>query len=496
MLSCLNPRVIKNPYSGEEMAVPCGHCSACVSLHVNTWKNRLYLEASQHSYVYFLTLTYTDDCLPRYDVNQLLTDPSFDKEKVDAVLSNSCDYLGLLGSSLVPRVNIRDVQLFFKKVRYYISQLQNVKTPTLRYFLVAEYGPTTFRPHYHCLLFFDDPAISHSLREIVYKSWKFANTSSQNTFHKRNMLSRVCGDAVQYVAGYLNCTSQLPPILTFGVFRPFHTCSKQPPIGLLSFSKEKIFELLSGSINEITCKKSTDKPKPFSFHLWTGFEGRFVPKCRAFSHLSQRDRISMYRFSSFYGKDCSFEEFFSRLCCQWFSSYPAFVLFRSLFGDEIETPKFRESIRRAYYLSKRFSRYAEWFGFTIQEFALFTESYYSRKEYSCLVNQLCIEQKLLTLPPTQRVPLPFHPFLIDSLFYANLRSLPSQTYDCYLSQFGITQDLSLYQPEFTALFRKNKSLFDKIINDSVKRSRKSDYVSSHPEYLSIYLNLNPLLHYV
>lgn len=496
MVSCLNPRVIFNSYSYEHMTVPCGHCSACKSLLVNTWKNRLYLEANAHRYVYFLTLTYTDDHLPKLDVNVLYDDANLDNEVVSSVLSDSCDYLGLLGSTQVPCVNVRDTQLFFKRLRYYISQDSKVYEKTLRYFLVAEYGPTTFRPHYHCLLFFDDAEISYILPEIVYKSWQFANSSPKREFAKRNRLCRVCGDAVQYVAGYLNCHSELPAVLTLGVFRPFHTCSKRPPIGLFHLTKDTIFRFLAGHADVFTLKKSVDSASTFSFHVWSGFEGRYVPRCRHFSALSSVDRRAIYMLSSLYGKETSFAEFYSRLCSDWFSSYPVILLLRSIFGDECETPKFLESVRRAWYLSKRVSYYAKWFGFTVQEYVDFIEAYYDRKEYSCLTAQLALEEKYVLAPPADCVPLKYLPLLIDSLFYANLRNLPSSTVTSYLEQFKVDEDLSLLQPKYTAAFRKAKYTFDKIQRDAIKRSRKSEYVATHPEYLNLYLSSNPLLNYV
>lgn len=70
------------------------------------------MEASQHEYSCFATLTYADDRLPA-------------------------------GNELVPR----DLQLFVKRLRR--ASLYS----RLRYFAVGEYGDKSWRPHYHAAIF-------------------------------------------------------------------------------------------------------------------------------------------------------------------------------------------------------------------------------------------------------------------------------------------------------------------------------------------------------
>lgn len=47
----------------------------------------------------------------------------------------------------------RDAQLFLKRVRKNLSKYSDEK---IRYYIVSEYGPKTFRAHYHVLFFYDE----------------------------------------------------------------------------------------------------------------------------------------------------------------------------------------------------------------------------------------------------------------------------------------------------------------------------------------------------
>lgn len=113
--------------------VPCGKCYVCRSRNQNSWYVRLKEEMKVATSCYFVTLTYSDDNIPR-DENG------------------------------VPVVSSRDVQLFFKRLRSKLPKGQKIK-----YFLCSEYGPQTFRPHYHFILFDFPPEFG--VLECIEKSW-------------------------------------------------------------------------------------------------------------------------------------------------------------------------------------------------------------------------------------------------------------------------------------------------------------------------------------
>lgn len=103
--------------------LPCGKCSECRIKKAKEWSARCVAEKmTAVGDCWFVTLTYSDDNLKFKSI--------FDRNF--AVLDK------------------RDPQLFFKRLR---KNLFGNKAGNLRYFLSGEYGETTFRPHYHAIIY-------------------------------------------------------------------------------------------------------------------------------------------------------------------------------------------------------------------------------------------------------------------------------------------------------------------------------------------------------
>ena len=104
---------------------------------------------------------------------------------------------------LLKYVNYRDYQLFAKRFRKYlftkIGSYEKISS-----YVVSEYSPKTFRPHFHILFFFDSDEISENIRQAVYQSWRLGRVDTQ--------LAR--DSAGSYVSGYLNSLVSLPSIFT------------------------------------------------------------------------------------------------------------------------------------------------------------------------------------------------------------------------------------------------------------------------------------------
>lgn len=99
-----------NPFN-----VPCGRCAGCRLERSRQWAVRCMHEAQLHQENCFITLTFSNEHLP-------------------------IDY----------SVNVRDLQLFMKKLR----KQQHPKT--IRFLASGEYGDTNLRPHYHLVIFGHD----------------------------------------------------------------------------------------------------------------------------------------------------------------------------------------------------------------------------------------------------------------------------------------------------------------------------------------------------
>lgn len=247
---CQNPRTVVNKYTHESVIVPCGHCLSCILRRSAIQTNLLTTYSAQFRYVYFVTLTYAPCFLPTLEVSiiETCTDdiadipcfPNIDDLDVgdpntylfgfrsvprsaSIKVKNSTvertfkdpevkfsypmkpkELLSILGKinhnipNRIPYVCNRDLDLFLKRLRSYYPDEK------LRYYAVSEYGPTSFRPHWHLLLFSNSERFSQTVLENVSKAWSYGRCDAS--------LSR--GFAAPYVASYVNSFVALPDFYT------------------------------------------------------------------------------------------------------------------------------------------------------------------------------------------------------------------------------------------------------------------------------------------
>lgn len=247
---CQNPRTVINKYTHEPVVVSCGSCPSCVLRRSGIQTNLLTTYSAQFRYVYFVTLTYAPQFLPTLEVSvvETCTDDIADVSVVPdindldagdpntylfgfrsvprsasiklksstvertfkdpdirfAYPMKSKDLLSILSKinhnipNRIPYVCNRDLDLFLKRLRSYYPDEK------LRYYAVSEYGPTSFRPHWHLLLFSDSDRFSQTVLENVSKAWSYGRCDAS--------LSR--GFAAPYVASYVNSFVALPDFYT------------------------------------------------------------------------------------------------------------------------------------------------------------------------------------------------------------------------------------------------------------------------------------------
>ena len=318
---CQHPRTVVNKYTHESVVVPCGSCPSCLLRRSAIQTNLLTTYSAQFRYVYFVTLTYapcflptlevsvveacTDDvadvpCVP--DINDLdADDPNtylFGFRSVPRTASvklktstvertfkdpevkftypmKSKDILSILEKvnhnvpNRIPYICNRDLDLFLKRLRSYYPDEK------LRYYAVSEYGPTSFRPHWHLLLLSNSERFSETICENVPKAWSYGRCDTS--------LSR--GYAALYVASYLNSFVALPDFYTQmpKVVRPksFHS---------IGFTESNLFprkvriaeidavanKCLNGVVVERNGKFCTIKPSwPYILRLFPRFSDSF-----------------------------------------------------------------------------------------------------------------------------------------------------------------------------------------------------------------------------
>lgn len=205
-MRCMSPRVVQlrscglkqvddistmSPASTKgKCMVPCGTCINCRIDQSRVWRNRLLLENACHGNSCFVTLTYADKYLP---------DP--------------------------PHVKKKDFQDFIKKIR------RNIEPNKIRYFGVGEYGDTTFRPHYHVVLFGLDGILS---RSTIKRCWPKCDPVIGLDIGELNQSS------ASYITGYITkktLKDKNKHPVNYGKEDEFMLCSKRPGIGAQAVDK-------------------------------------------------------------------------------------------------------------------------------------------------------------------------------------------------------------------------------------------------------------------
>lgn len=207
--SCAFPKTIKLK-SGRITKVACGKCYRCLKKRKMAFTNRLYYEHLSAKQTWWITFTYNEENVPTLEVNEL---SDFDEPFVKTYKV----------------LNYDDVQKFMKSIR---KALWNVYRCKLRYFLVGEYGPTTFRPHYHCLLFFDTQVPSDFLIKLLDYHW-----ANKYGFY---MLDTATEERFQYCAKY--CIRPTEENEVFKFRPPFMRCSKGIGKQFITDAKKKYYQ--------------------------------------------------------------------------------------------------------------------------------------------------------------------------------------------------------------------------------------------------------------
>lgn len=252
---CSQPVSIRDVVKGGYMYVACGKCEACRYAYKSMWMQRLDAECKSSASTLFFTLTYDNDHVPTLTYDKSLNVLISNRSTKDNVYLDDYSFTDSVGVTSIksqnyayiqndPKVCKRigyackaDIQKFFKRLRRKVQYdkmglLSNIheENRTFRYFVTAEYGPDTFRPHFHGLMFFDHLDVSEAVRQCYFgKSWKLCDPKNMD-------ISAVVASASGYVAKYVNCDTSLPDILQIpGKTKTFYLSSRRPAIGVNYF---------------------------------------------------------------------------------------------------------------------------------------------------------------------------------------------------------------------------------------------------------------------
>lgn len=492
LVTCLSPKIIHNKYTGQLMSVPCGKCSACLSKKAHLWTSRLQEESTCHTYTLFGTLTYHDDFLTK--INPYTLDDVFYTDSFVKCLDSSSHYIKSCNNE-IPCLNVRDIQNFFKRLRSYINYYLGYETK-IRYFVVGEYGSSTFRPHWHYIIWFDSSKLAKVIKSYIFKSWKsFTHFTTEKKFFGRNKTRFVSGYVEKYVAGYVNKSVNLPEILNQKPFRQFHLQSSNPPIGTIRFFKQSLQRLLFGDFDKITLhKRSTGDAADIPY--WRGLENRLFPKCIGFADIDYYSKLKLYglysecraELASKGQFEVTFKSFSEWFLSEWQKTGYGFQLFTSLLSKELNRETyFKQSLQRLFNISKRICEVCDSLKCEKSFYVKAIERYYKRKEYNSLVVQLSFEEKLSS-SKRKDTDIRYYPFIVDALFYNNLRGL--KNYENYLYQFNlIDYDPIYFVPEFSVAYQQKKAVSDFFCFEISKKRLNKEFISDHPECYQNYKSL-------
>ncbi len=403
---CQHPKTIYDS-RGRSILVPCGHCLYCLSQKANERKRVLTSELNSHKYSLFVTLTYDEENIPLLDLV-----PSEFRNKYDAydvqtgeyvcshVFDSKKDVINLRYKSnhdgFIPYAPSRDLQLFIKRVRKYLSKYTNEK---IRYYAISEYGQLHYRPHFHLLFTFDENRTFFNVRKAVLKSWPYGHVDSQLPKDKR----RSSG----YLSQYLNSYLSVPSFFTEREVRPriFHsallgfTFDKTLKDAIIKEDFERVINYFSHRPDGITVETSIP--------AWRSYENYLFPKCKGYALLSNSQRLRLYNLYPYlrfkYGRltcrelaDCVYNDLFNNK----FTEYEKTRLFVCRVGDEVVAPT-KENYMAQIYCSRHFGYLCSCLGVCEQRLLRFINNYYQFKSQHSLKQWYELLQEISTIDDYQ-----------------------------------------------------------------------------------------------
>lgn len=212
---------------------------------------------------------------------------------------------GFTHSNCVPLLYYPDVQRFIKRLRKQISTI--FKNEKIRYYALGEYGTSSYRPHWHILLFTNSVAVTNWLQQSFYKNSvlsKEHRTINGSTIldslwqYGSCTIDKTDGKASGYISNYVVGTSVLPKILSrIAPQKTFHSVRFGCP-----YTKSEVRDFLLGrnyerfsTIEYVDPSDNTLQSRP----LWRSYYSLFFPQFVGINSLSDDEK---YRVLTIYPK--------------------------------------------------------------------------------------------------------------------------------------------------------------------------------------------------
>ncbi|AXH74656.1 MAG: replication initiator protein [Microviridae sp.] len=261
-MACINPIELK---TGD--IVPCGYCNFCLQLKRMDWCFRLSEEQRDARSAYFITLTYSPECLPSH-------------------------------GDLVPD----DHKNFLKRLRKFQEKLFDGLL-SIRYFMAAEYGEIFGRPHYHYIIFNLIPQTVNALEKIWGKG--------------RVDVGSCTGASIGYVTSYCINRFNYP-----GREPPFSRMSRKPGLGANYLSKKIIRYHVESKVSDVSRNGvSAHMPRYYRHKIFDDSQRRELRKVQLLEMETTYDRdikrLKRFHSNPYYYYDerrrCAHEQINSQL---------------------------------------------------------------------------------------------------------------------------------------------------------------------------------------
>lgn len=342
LFGCIHPSIIYNKNTGHYESVPCKKCVYCMNVSASRQSERVRKEIEQHIYSVFFTLTYNNEFIPRMEMfKDKHGKTQFKHIGRTSDMFNSTPYNGkgldhkyrYNDDTIIPEIEKneqiekkgvqfavvckKDIQNFIKRLRKKIDNLnipENEKK--IRYYIASEYGPSTKRPHYHGIIFFDSRKLGSQIKNLIIESWgifekrpgRFNDYTFKpfaDTFRTSKHIKYCDPNTAKYVAEYIAGNMGLPKMLQERSTKPFHLQSKNPVIGEFKASREEVFTLIDqGHIRQnrtIFTKNGVETKANLRISqdsLYSVFR-----KCYRFGELSNDTKYNIYNFYTKYFRE-------------------------------------------------------------------------------------------------------------------------------------------------------------------------------------------------
>lgn len=345
-----------------------------------------------------------------------------------------------------------DLQKFIKRLRSRIQRKNIYNNEKIKYYAVSEYGPRTFRPHFHVLFYFDNAKLSQDFGQLVDSSWSFG--------YNYTTLSR--GGVSSYVASYVNSIVATPEVFKGNATMPKSSHSALLALPLCESQFQEVYRHdPSGLIRPIVRTKdgvrTTSAP-------WRSFKNYLFPKCYRYSYKSFHQRVATYGLLQTivrrYGEKDTIKDYLSLIKRDYYNNVLIPRITDNLLNPTDEgyiLPTDEILLGRLYQL-KHYSNLMSKFDLSSWQLAKNIDTFYNSLDYQNLFEMYsCIVESEHTLCPS------------DYELFSQVYAYNSQYYQDYVVQFnGILLEVDVIKD----LYHKS-GLYQRLVN-----SRKTAYQQS------------------